>query len=1604
MWQNIDNEPTAFGIKQINPQKYKVLKLDVASIKSFLNKIPLEFTVAAKSATTVLELPMPDGTFEEFVVVESPMMEAELAQKFPEIKTYSGYSLKNPATTARLDFTQRGFHGMILSPNGTFFIDPYSTATIEYYISYDKKDFTSKKSFNCAIDQIKQPAIDTPISPIPNKEVNIPTGIKASIGDGVLRNYRLALAATGEYTAFHGGTIALALAAQVTTMNRVNGVFLRDFAVKMNIIANNNLIIYTNATTDPYTNDDGGAMLTENVNNINSVIGSANYDIGHVFSTGGGGVAYLGSPCRSFKGGGVTGSGSPVGDAFDIDYVAHEIGHQFGGNHTQNNECQRNEPTAFEPGSGHSIMGYAGICEPNVQNNSDAHFHGGNLSEMQTFITGFGNTCSNKPTYTNAKPSVTSNTLSQTIPKGTPFMLTGVATDADGNASLTYCWEQMDIQVATQPPDGTATGGPSFRGFSPTSSGTRYFPRLSDLVANVSPTWEVLPTVARTLNFRLVVRDNATGGGANDRVDIALTIAGTAGPFIVNSPNNSGISYAAFSTQTVTWAVASTNIAPVSCSNVDILLSTDGGLTYSTTLASNVSNSGSAVVTIPNISSTTARIMVKGTDRAFFDISNNNFTITSCTALSAPTTVSVNNTNICSGSSVLLNATCTTGTVTWYNAATGGASLGTGTGLSQTPTSTITYYASCENEICKSVRVATSQVTTTNPTAVSVDNTNICAGNSVSLTATCATGTITWYNVATGGASLGTGNGLSQTPASTITYYASCENANCISARVATSQVTVTAQPTNPIAVSVNNTNICAGNSVSLSATCTTGTITWYNSATGSTSLGTGTGLSQTPTSTITYYASCEIVNCKSARMATSQVTVTAQPTQPNTYNINNSNICAGNSVSLTAACSIGTVTWYNAATGGAALGTGTGLSQTPTSTITYYASCEIANCKSSRTPSDPVTVTAQPTNPTSVSVNNTNICLGNSVSLSATCATGTVTWYNAATGGASLGTGTGLSQTPASSITYYASCENASCKSARVATNQVTVTAQPTNPTSVAINSINICAGNSVSLTATCATGTITWYNAATGGASLGTGTGLSQTPASSITYYASCENASCKSARVATNQVTITAQPTNPTVVSVNNTNICPENSVLLNATCTTGTVTWYNAATGGASLGTGTGLSQTPTSTITYYASCENEICKSVRVATSQVTVTAQPNNPTTVSVNNTNICAGSTVSLVATCVTGTITWYNAAIGGASLGTGTGLSQTPASTITYYASCENAICKSARVATNQVTVTAQPTNPTAVSVNNTNICPGNSVSLNATCATGTVTWYNAATGGASLGTGTGLSQTPASTIIYYASCENVICKSVRVATNQVTVAAQTTNPTGVSVDNTNICAGNSVSLAATCATGTITWYNVATGSASLGTGTGLSQTPASTITYYASCEIVNCKSARVATNQVTVTAKPIDPTAVSVDNTNICAGNIVSLTATCITGSITWYNAATGGTAIGTGTGLSQTPASTITYYASCEIVNCKSARVATSQVTVLPQTNSVTSNIFTGTSIVQAAQTINASNKVISPAKVTYKAGNSISLNTGFEAQTGSVFVAQIQGCN
>ena len=614
-WSDIPN--TSLDLRaetqRIIPEAYRSLSLDVSAVRTVLAEAPLWMTNEENEVEVTVSLPIPDGSFQAFRVVYAPVMAPELARKFPEIRTYAGYGIDDPTAYVRFDLTPQGFHAYIRSGHQPdIYIDPYNAGFGNVYLSYYKKDFFKDAHWECGVDQVQQMY----------EAHNHHDGRVA--GDCTLRTYRLALACTGEYGQFHGGTVASVLAAMNTSMARVNGIFEIDASVTMQLVADNDQLVFLDPNTDPYTNNNGSAMLGQNQTTCDNIIGSANYDIGHVFSTGGGGVAYLGSVCNnSIKAGGVTGQPTPVGDPFDVDYVAHEMGHQYGANHTQNNSCNRNNATAMEPGSASTIMGYAGICSPNVQNNSDAYFHGISLQEMGNFTTGNGNNCSANQNINDA-PNANAG-ANYTIPASTPFVLEGTASDPNGDP-LTYCWEQFDNQAATMPPQSTNTSGPAFRSLDPSTSSDRYMPNLNAIVNNQSPTWEVLPSVSRTMNFRLTVRDNNPGGGCTEEDDMVVTVAGGAGPFLVTAPNTA-VNWAALSQQTVAWDVANTTNSPVNCSTVDIYLSTDGGFTYPITLASGVPNDGSQNVTIPNNPTSQARIMVRGGGNIFFDISNQNFTI-----------------------------------------------------------------------------------------------------------------------------------------------------------------------------------------------------------------------------------------------------------------------------------------------------------------------------------------------------------------------------------------------------------------------------------------------------------------------------------------------------------------------------------------------------------------------------------------------------------------------------------------------------------------------------------------------------------------------------------------------------------------------------------------------------------------------------------------------------------------------------------------------------------------------------------------------------------------------------------------------------------------
>ena len=624
----------------INPSEFRTIQLDLSELNSLLQSAPHEKNTNPLNSGSIISIPFPDGSEQLFSFVEFDMMEASLQQKFPGIKTYLGQGITDPSARIYFDKTTVGFHAMIIGKYGTTFIDPFFLGNPSICISYSKDAFyaTNKKQFE-ELDPIAPSPSDlgNEVKKAKSKSELIKESrlLKSMVPTGTeLRTYRLAIAATGEYTAFHGGTVAGGLSAIVTSMVRVNGVYETEVDIRMVLVGNNNLIVYTNSGTDPYTNGNGATMLGENQGNLDQVIGTANYDIGHVYSTGGGGIASLQSPCTSNrKAQGVTGQGAPIGDPFDIDYVSHEMGHQWGGNHTQNNTCNRSTNAAFEPGSASTIMGYAGICPVNLQSNSDAYFHNHSFNEIVSYSqSGFGNSCAAVTNTGNGIPTINANNGQNglSIPISTPFELTALGSDPDGDA-LTYCWEEYDLGPGTGSTaafDNPTGNQPIFRSWTGNASPTRTFPRITDLVNNTTAVGEMLPTYTRSLTFRCTARDNRAGGGGVNDSQMSLNVSDVGGPFILQAPNG-GQNLTGNTNTTITWDVANTTANPINCSLVDIYLSTDGGLTYPILVVSGTENDGSQIINVPNTVTTQARIKVKANGNVFFDISNANFSIAS---------------------------------------------------------------------------------------------------------------------------------------------------------------------------------------------------------------------------------------------------------------------------------------------------------------------------------------------------------------------------------------------------------------------------------------------------------------------------------------------------------------------------------------------------------------------------------------------------------------------------------------------------------------------------------------------------------------------------------------------------------------------------------------------------------------------------------------------------------------------------------------------------------------------------------------------------------------------------------------------------------------
>ncbi len=620
---------------------YVPYQLKTTDLRSYLAKAPLEFQRGGNPLPVTI--PLPDGTTETFSLYESPILAPAVAARHPEIKTYTGKGTSHPTYTIRLSFTSSGFDAIILgvSNDAVYYTkasnDPASQVYVTYFARDARKSETAQPFGTVGTGKCGtvSPAIDT-------KTGNNGARVGADNNTGTtLRTFRLALAATKEFTNKRGGgDVTAAYNALVGYVNRMNAVYRVELSVAFTLVTDQSTV-FTTANDGGYNNGDLGTMLAKNQSVLDAAVGDSKYDIGHVLgNSGGSGEGLAAAPSACISGSKAMGASS-FGDGsfapiFDDQTFSHEVGHQFSMSHTFNSSIPvcttREAKTSVEPGAGTTIMSY-GYTYSGSAGNDDyetpayqpiLNFHTVSYAQAAKYISTLS--CFTSTALDNAVPSITKFPANVTIPKSTPFTLSGEATDANTADVLSYSWEGTDIGQVT--PDGTTLANtaqpPFFRSYAPASTGTRMFPRLSAILNGTNyAKGDKLPSVGVATNLRLTVRDNV--GGLTYQL-VTVTVDGNSGPFL-ETTNLAG-SYAGGSSQTITWSVNNTDVAPVNSATVDILLSTDGGQTFPTTLLSATPNDGTEPIVLPSVLTEKARIKIVSSNGVFFDISNANFTIT----------------------------------------------------------------------------------------------------------------------------------------------------------------------------------------------------------------------------------------------------------------------------------------------------------------------------------------------------------------------------------------------------------------------------------------------------------------------------------------------------------------------------------------------------------------------------------------------------------------------------------------------------------------------------------------------------------------------------------------------------------------------------------------------------------------------------------------------------------------------------------------------------------------------------------------------------------------------------------------------------------------
>lgn len=653
LWEEIvESSIQTKGERVVVPKVYRTVRLNMDVLRRLLEKAPMEFSKKAQSNPSEITLPLPDGEFSRFQIVESPMMEPKLAAQYPDIKNYSGRGIDDTTTTMRFNLTPDGFHAFVLTTEGAVEVVPYAKNDTANYISYYLRDNPQENAFNCFVQEA-------------NDKLHRASEVKPQVVNGAtLHTYRLAVAATAEFTAENGGTVATALSAINTAVNGVNAIYAIEISVRLTLIANENAIIYTNTTTDNYTTQNLNSLITENQTNLDNVIGTANYDIGQVFDStngagGAGGLASLGSVCNStIKGRGTSGGGLVL-------LIAHEMGHQFGASHTFNDavngSCgsfnganQRVAESAYEPGSGTTIMSYGSTCAAaNLQLTRDPYFHVRSLEQIVDYTTadGGGSGCDVETSTGRGGLVMTNYSSSIIVPARTAFQLSVKASDLSiSNPTIpVITWEEYDLGAAS-PPEGDNGDRPLFRSRIPDASGTRTFPAMQYVINNDSippPTYqcgidgvgnpiicltgEARTTTTRNMTFMATARD---GVSAIKSVPVQVNVVDVGSPFAITNLNAPNIRWTQGTKQTIVWNTANTASAPFNVANVKISISPNGGIAYTDVLAESTPNDGNETITVPYgilFDTTNARVKIEsiidGNFNSFFDVSNNDIII-----------------------------------------------------------------------------------------------------------------------------------------------------------------------------------------------------------------------------------------------------------------------------------------------------------------------------------------------------------------------------------------------------------------------------------------------------------------------------------------------------------------------------------------------------------------------------------------------------------------------------------------------------------------------------------------------------------------------------------------------------------------------------------------------------------------------------------------------------------------------------------------------------------------------------------------------------------------------------------------------------------------